>query len=114
MKAKGNIQRRQNSTRGKLKAKNVLPRISVHRSNKYLEAQIIDDNKKVTIVGISEKNLEKKTGTKTEKAKELGIKLAALAKGKKITKAVFDRGRYAYHGRVKALAEGVKEGGIQI
>lgn len=90
------------------------PRISIVRSNKYLSAQIIDDSKKKTIIGISEKTLKEAKGSKTENAKALGLRLAELAKAKKISKAVFDRGNYAYHGRIKAFVEAVREGGIKI
>lgn len=88
------------------------PRVTVYRSNKYISAQIIDDEKKSTIVGVSEKDLKTK-GTKTEKAKALGLLLAQKAKTKKVKKVVFDRGSYAYHGRVKGLAEGLREGGLE-
>ena len=88
------------------------PRLSVYRSNMSLYAQIIDDTAKKTLVGISEKAIEIK-GTKIEKAKALGMKLAELAKANKISKVAFDKGSYAYHGRVKAFAEGAREGGLQ-
>ncbi len=76
-------------------------------------AQIIDDAKRATLVGVSEKALEKPTGSKTEKAKALGLALAKAAVSKKIKEVVFDKGSYRYHGRVKALAEGAREGGLQ-
>lgn len=104
--------RRQIRTRAKLKANSQRPRVSVYRSNKYILAQLIDDNKNETIVGLSEKNI-KATGTKNEKAKALGLALAQKIKAKKITKIVFDRGSYAYHGRVKNIAEGLREGGLE-
>jgi large subunit ribosomal protein L18 len=88
------------------------PRVTVFRSNKYIFAQIIDDIKNITLIGISEKNI-KVSGTKSEKAKALGLALAEKAKAKKITSIVFDRGSYAYHGRVKNVAEGLREGGIK-
>lgn len=88
-------------------------RLSVHRTNKYLSAQIIDDSKQVTLVGVSEKSLEEKKGTKTEKALALGKLVAKKAIAKKIKKVVFDRGAYRYHGRVKAFADGAREGGLQ-
>jgi large subunit ribosomal protein L18 len=104
-------QKRQLRTRNKVKASGRV-RVSVFRSNKYIFAQLIDDKKNVTLVGVSEKNLKTK-GTKTEKAKALGLLLAEKAKSKKVTKIVFDRGSYAYHGRVKSLAEGLREGGME-
>lgn len=103
--------RRQIRTRSKVKASG-RARVSVYRSNKYISAQLIDDKKNETIVGVSEKNLKIK-GTKTEKAKALGLLLAEKAKAKKVTKIVFDRGSYAYHGRVKSVAEGLREGGME-
>ena len=112
MRAQGSILKRQNRTRKALR-NSTMPRISVFRSNKMLSAQIIDDNRKETLIGLSEKNL-KAGGTKLERAKALGLELASQAKSKKITKAVFDRGRYSYHGRVKAFAEALREGGIKI
>lgn len=106
--------KRQNSTRKKLGGTSKTPRVTVFRSNKYFSAQIIDDEKKITIVSVSDKNLKEITGSKTEKAKAMGIILAKQALAKKITKAVYDRGRYAYHGRVKAFAESLREGGLKI
>ncbi len=88
------------------------PRLSVFRSNKYIFAQLIDDAKNETIIGVSEKSLKEK-GTKTERAKALGLLMASKAKTKKITKIVFDRGSYSYHGRVKSIAEGLREGGME-
>lgn len=104
--------RRQTRVRSKIRQNKDRLRLSVYRSSKYIFAQLIDDVKGVTIVGVSEKSL-KTTGTKTEKAKALGLLLANKLKTKKITKIVFDRGSYAYHGRVKNVAEGLREGGIE-
>lgn len=108
-----NIQktRRQIRTRNKIKNVN-RPRVTVFRSNKYIYAQIIDDLKNETIIGVSEKNL-KLDGTKSEKAKALGLLLAQKAKEKKVKKVVFDRGSYSYHGRVRMIAEGLREGGLE-
>lgn len=102
--------RRQLRTRSKVKASGRI-RVSIFRSNKYMTAQLIDDSKNATIVGVSEKDLKTK-GTKTEKAKALGLLMAEKAKAKKVSKIVFDRGSYAYHGRVKSVAEGLREGGL--
>ena len=108
-----NIQKNRRQVRTRHKIKNISrPRVTVHRSNKYINAQIIDDEKNTTIIGVSEKNLKVK-GTKTEKAKALGLLLAEKAKVKKVKKVVFDRGRYSYHGRVKSLADGLREGGLE-
>ncbi len=103
-------------TRIRAKAKGVLskPRLSVFRSNKYVYAQVIDDETRKTIVGATEKELSlKEKLKKSERAKELGKLIAKKAIGKKIEKVVFDRGSYRYHGRVKAIAEGAREGGLK-
>ncbi|OGH09034.1 MAG: 50S ribosomal protein L18 [Candidatus Levybacteria bacterium RBG_16_35_6] len=103
--------KRQKRIRTKITKSKEKPRLSVFRSNKFIYAQIIDDKSGKTLLGISEKELDKK-GIKSEKAKELGKLLAKKATAKKIKEVVFDRGRYAYHGRVKKLAEGAREGGL--
>ncbi len=101
-------------TRAKTKGTAEKPRLSVYRSNRYIYAQIIDDNKGKTIVGISEKELViKEKVKKSDRAKELGLLLAKKASVKKITAVVFDRGSYKYHGRVKQVAEGAREGGLK-
>lgn len=105
--------RRKFRTQNNIKSKNLRPRLSVFRSNKYIFAQLIDDVKGQTIIGVSEKSLGNKERTKTERAKALGLLLASKAKTKKITKIVFDRGSYSYHGRVKNVAEGLREGGLE-
>lgn len=93
------------------------PRLSVFRSNKFIYAQVIDDVKGKTVVSFSEKKLAKdilaKAKTKLEKAALVGEEIAKLAKKAKVTKVVFDRGGYKYHGRVKALAEGARKGGLE-
>jgi large subunit ribosomal protein L18 len=88
------------------------PRLSVYRSNTNMYVQIINDEENVTILSANAKDLKSK-GTKKELAKELGVLIAKKAKDKKITKLVFDRGAFRYHGRVRALAEGVREGGLE-
>lgn len=89
------------------------PRLHVFRSNKYMYAQIIDDSQGKTLVAASEKQLEKIKGTKTEKAAAIGKLLAEKAKKAKLTKVVFDRGYYKYHGRVKAVAEAARQNGLE-
>lgn len=90
------------------------PRLSVYRSNRFIYAQVIDDTKAKTIVGVSEKNLSLKDRLKkTDKSKELGLLIAKKALDKKIKEVVFDRGSYKYHGRVKAVAEGARQGGLK-
>ena len=104
---------RKNRIRLKLKENIAKPRLSVFRSNKFIYAQIIDDSKEKTVLGLSEKHVTAKVKTKIEKAKELGLLIAKKASEKKIKEVVFDRGSYKYHGRVKALAEGAREGGLK-
>lgn len=94
------------------------PRISVFRSNRFIYAQVIDDVKKQTVCFFSSHHLIKdkdyKKGKKTDESKMVGRKLAERMKEKNISSAVFDRGQYAYNGRVKAIAEGLREEGIVI
>lgn len=89
------------------------PRLNVFRSNANIYAQIIDDINGVTLVSAStlEKSFEGASGN-TEAAKKIGQTIAARAKEKGITEVVFDRGGYVFHGRVAALAEGAREGGL--
>jgi large subunit ribosomal protein L18 len=90
------------------------PRLNVFRSNANIYAQIIDDVNGVTLVSANtlEKEFEGAAGN-CEAAKKVGAKLAERAKAKGIEEVVFDRGGYVYHGRVAALAEGAREGGLQ-
>lgn len=91
-------------------------KLSVHRSNKYIYGQIIDDEGK-TVLSVSDLSnlgdLSNSKSNKTEKAREVGKLLAKKALEKKISQVIFDRGRFRYHGRVKALAEGAREGGLK-
>ena len=90
------------------------PRLSVFRSNKYCYAQIIDTSGK-TILGLSDKvlvNDAKQKVSPVESAHQLGVSVAKAALDKKIKLVVFDKGRFAYHGRVRAVAEGAREGGL--
>lgn len=97
------------------------PRLSVFRSNKYIYAQIINDQKGITLVSASSRDLkvkneekEKKTKmSKIDTANKVGEILASKALKKKIDKVSFDRSWYKYHGRVKALAEGARKGGLK-
>jgi len=90
------------------------PRLAVHRSNKNLNLQLIDDKSGKTIVSASTKELKAGKNTKTEQAFAVGGLLAKKAKDAKITSAAFDRRFYKYHGRVKAVADGAREGGLKI
>jgi large subunit ribosomal protein L18 len=89
------------------------PRLSIYRSTAHIYAQIIDDRKGTTLVAASTVEAKKKTGGNLASAKEVGKAVADKAKAKGITKVVFDRGGYLYHGRVKALAEAAREAGLQ-
>lgn len=87
------------------------PRVAVYRSGQHIYAQIIDDTTGKTIAAASD--LKIKAGTKTERAVQVGETLAKKALQAKITKIVFDRGGFLYHGRVKALAEGLRKEGLE-
>lgn len=104
---------RKRRIRAKVWGTNVRPRLSVFRSSRHIYAQIIDDSKGVTIVSYSDLAIpkEKKVG-KTEAARIVGKALAGLAKERKIDKVVFDRGGNKFHGRVKSVADGAREGGL--
>jgi large subunit ribosomal protein L18 len=102
--------RRQKRIRAKVSGTAAMPRLAVFKSNKFISAQLIDDDAGVTIASFSSMELK---GKKTDQSKEVGVKLAAAAKAKGVTKVVFDRGGYIYTGRVQALAEGAREGGLQ-
>lgn len=102
--------------RHKILSKKSLPRLIVFRSLKHIYGQIFDEKEKRVIFSVSDKNLsekERKGKTKTEKAFLVGKLLAKKALEKGIKEVVFDRGGYKYHGRVKALAEGAREGGMK-
>lgn len=104
--------RRLRRVRGRLSQNKTIPRLSVFRSNYHIWAQIIDDQHGKTLVSASTKT-EKTKGTKSEQALAVGKTIAKLAQAKKITFIRFDRGLYRYHGRVKALAEGARNGGLK-
>ena len=110
--------RRKGRVRGVLKKAAVgRARLSVFRSSKHIYAQVIDDRKGETVASASslEKELrsELKTGADIEAAKAVGKRLAERAASKGVTDLVFDRGSYRYHGRVKALADAAREGGLK-
>lgn len=90
------------------------PRLSVFRSNSEIYAQLIDDLSGVTLVASStrSKGFEKK-GTRIDQSKQVGVDIARKAAEKGITEVVFDRGGFLYHGRIKSLAEGAREGGLK-
>ena len=105
---------RHKRVRGKVSGTPERPRLNVFRSETNIYAQLIDDTKGVTLVSASslEKGFEG-PGSNCEAAKKVGEAVAQRAKDKGIEAVVFDRGGYLYHGRVKALAEGAREGGLQ-
>ena len=96
--------------RKKIKGTADCPRLSVFRSNKAIYVQLINDLNGTTLASADSKGI---SGTATEIAKEVGKKIAANASGAGIENVVFDRGGYLYHGRVKALADGAREGGLK-
>lgn len=106
---------RRRRIRVKIKKKSHRPRLSVFRSHRYLWAQIIDDQKGKTLVSVSDKELpsNKKPSVKTERARLIGELIAKKALKLGIKQVVFDRGPYQYHGRVKALAENARKGGLK-
>lgn len=115
-----NTRRKQNDIRGR-RARRVratiagtsrAPRLSVFRSNRAFYAQLIDDTLGRTLCAVSAGNVKGAKLTKTGIAEKMGALLAEAAKTAGITKVVFDRGRYPYHGRVKAFAEAARKGGI--
>jgi large subunit ribosomal protein L18 len=106
--------RRHRRIRGKVAGTAERPRLAVFRSNLGISAQLIDDQAGATLAAAGWQHLKKTfKGTKTEQAREVGKLLAANAKAAGIQTCVFDRGGYLYHGRVKALAEGAREGGLE-
>ncbi len=100
--------------RNKIKGTTQRPRISVFRSNTEIYCQLVDDISGHTLLAASSRDKGfSKTGNKVEQAKQVGKMLAEKAQAANISSVVFDRGGYLYHGRVKALAEGAREGGLQ-
>ncbi len=106
--------KRQNRVRNKIKGTSAQPRLCVFRSLNNIYAQIIDDEKNVTLCSASTLDKEVKTkASNCESAKEVGTLVAKRALENKITKVVFDRNGYLYHGKVKALAEAAREAGLE-
>ena len=101
--------------RNKIMGTSEVPRLSVYRSNTGIYAQIIDDETRTTLVSASslDKDLHLKNGSNVEAAKVVGKSIAEKAKKANITKVVFDRGGYLYHGRVEALANAARENGLE-
>jgi large subunit ribosomal protein L18 len=106
--------RRHRRIRGKVSGTAETPRLVVFRSNRGIEAQLVDDLVGKTLASASHLGLGKSfSGDKSKQAEEVGKALAAAAKKAGVETCVFDRGGYLYHGRVKALAEGAREGGLK-
>ena len=104
--------KRRRRVRAKVHGSAERPRISVFRSNRGVFAQLIDDDSGRTLASVSWTEAELKTLKPMEQAKKAGLLLAERAKAAGVERAVFDRGGYQYHGRVAALAEGAREGGL--
>ena len=113
MKIKSQRQKRQYRIRKKVVGTSPKPRLAVFRSNSYIYAQIVDDGQGKTLAYASDQKMAKSKKTKIERAKETGMEIAKKALDKKIKTIVFDRGGFAYHGRIKALADGAREGGLK-
>ena len=106
--------RRHRRVRGKVRGTAVRPRLAVFRSNRGIFAQLVDDDAGKTVAAASWVGLPKTfKGDKSEQAAEVGKLVAEAAKQAGVETCVFDRGGYLYHGRVKALAEGAREGGLK-
>jgi large subunit ribosomal protein L18 len=106
-------QRKRFRVRKKVRGTAERPRLSVFRSSKHIYAQLIDDLTGVTLAAAGSSGKDAAYGGNTKAAAEVGRKLAEAAKAAGVTKAAFDRGHYNYHGRVKALADAARAGGIQ-
>lgn len=104
--------RRHNRVRSKISGTAKIPRLNLFRSNKGLFVQLINDDLGVTLASVNEKEIKDNKKTKTDIAKEVGKLIAEKAQKESISKVVFDRSGYKYHGRVKAVAEGAREGGL--
>ena len=106
---------RETRVRKKILKNKLSTRLSVYRSNRYIYAQLINDHIGKTLISACDKDLNIDTNkniNQIEKAQQIGVLLAQKAKKIKITNVVFDRGGYKYHGRVKALAQGARSGGL--
>jgi large subunit ribosomal protein L18 len=108
-----NQKRRKNRVRAVVSGTTERPRLSVNVSNKHISAQIIDDTKHKTLAQVSTVGQKTASGTMTERAEWVGTEIAKKAKTVKVRQVVFDRGRRLYHGRVKALADAARAGGLE-
>jgi large subunit ribosomal protein L18 len=103
--------RRHLRVRKKISGTSERPRLVVYRSLKHIYAQLVDDDARRTLMTVSSHSFDE--GKKTEKSTKVGLSLAQRAKEAGITRVVFDRAGYKYHGRVKAVADGAREGGLE-
>lgn len=111
---KEKIRRRHKRIRARIVGTKERPRLCVFRSNQHIYAQLVDDNDAKILMSVSDKEIKSKKGRKKlDISKEVGKLIAKNAIGKKIDKVVFDRGGVVFHGRIKALAEGAREGGLK-
>ena len=106
--------RRHARVREKVRGSAARPRLAVFRSLTHIYAQLVDDDAGKTLAAASSLETRSEKGKKSERAKAVGASLGARAKTAGISQAVFDRGGYRYHGRVKALAEGVRAAGVKV
>jgi len=106
-------ERRQKKIRARIHGTNTRPRLCIFRSISHIYAQIIDDDKAVVLISASDKDIKAGKKTKIEIAKEVGAAVAKKALESKIDTVVFDRAGFLFHGRVKAVAEGAREGGLK-
>lgn len=110
------FERRRQRVRSKLRSrKSDLPRLSIHRTGRHIYAQVIDDGKGATVASASsnDKGVKAKHGGNVAAAGDVGKRVAEAAKKAGVSKVVFDRGGFIYHGRVKALADAAREGGLE-
>lgn len=108
-------EKRRRRVRAKVRGTSARPRVTVFRSNRNLAVQVINDEVGQTLAAVRTLGKQTKfTGTKTEKARQVAVALAAELKKQNISKLVFDRGSYRYHGRVRAVAEALREQGIDV
>lgn len=110
------FQRRRQRVRTSLRAKgNLRPRLSVHRSGRHIYAQVIDDEAGRTVAAAStlDKDVRGQTGATSDAAAQVGRRVAERAAAAGVTRVVFDRGGFLFHGRVKALADAAREGGLE-
>lgn len=105
--------RRKIRIRKKISGTALRPRLSIFRSEKHIFAQLIDDEKGKTLASVSDSQFSKEKKNKTQKSFLVGKEIAQKALALKISQVVFDRGGFVFHGRVKALADGAREGGLK-